>query len=199
MSKVSLSHDDSAFGVICQHWGMACGPDDRGSQCSAGVRSTHSVHGLAAAGLHTLLREIGRLVALLHDGGLIHGDLTTSNMLLRSPDNKLVLIPAFALGMPVDVLSLPFVWSHRYWLESVPDGIVGRQRCTSSGCSDHKRIAHRVQVLIDFGLSYNNTLAEDKAVDLYVLERAFTSAHSALGNLVRHTSPYDPHVPAVVL
>ena len=41
-----------------------------------------------------------------------------------------------------------------------------------------------VQVLIDFGLSYNNTLAEDKAVDLYVLERAFTSAHSALGNLV---------------
>ena len=41
-----------------------------------------------------------------------------------------------------------------------------------------------VQVLIDFGLSYNNTLAEDKAVDLYVLERAFASAHSALGNLV---------------
>ena len=43
------------------------------------------------AGLHTLLRDIGRLVALLHDGGLIHGDLTTSNMLLRSPDNKLVI------------------------------------------------------------------------------------------------------------
>lgn len=43
-----------------------------------------------AAGLHTLLREIGRLVALLHDGGLIHGDLTTSNMLIRSPHNSLV-------------------------------------------------------------------------------------------------------------
>ncbi|CAK0780705.1 hypothetical protein CVIRNUC_005146 [Coccomyxa viridis] len=78
-------------------------------------------------GLHTLLRAIGRQVALLHDGGLIHGDLTTSNMLLRAPDSELVLI--------------------------------------------------------DFGLSYNNTLAEDKAVDLYVLERAFTSAHSALGKL----------------
>ena len=46
------------------------------------------------------------------------------------------------------------------------------------------RSACAAQVLIDFGLSYNNTLAEDKAVDLYVLERAFTSAHSALGNLV---------------
>ncbi len=44
-----------------------------------------------------------------------------------------------------------------------------------------------VQVLIDFGLSYNTTLPEDKAVDLYVLERAFTSAHAACGNLVGYT------------
>lgn len=35
---------------------------------------------------------------------------------------------------------------------------------------------HR-QVLIDFGLSYQSTLIEDKAVDLYVLERAFASTH----------------------
>lgn len=33
------------------------------------------------------------------------------------------------------------------------------------------------QVLIDFGLAYTSMLAEDKAVDLYVLERAFTSTH----------------------
>ncbi|KAG6808860.1 hypothetical protein H0H93_016409 [Arthromyces matolae] len=32
-------------------------------------------------------------------------------------------------------------------------------------------------VLIDFGLSYVSTLVEDKAVDLYVLERAFSSTH----------------------
>jgi tRNA A-37 threonylcarbamoyl transferase component Bud32 len=29
------------------------------------------------------MAEVGRLLALLHDGGLIHGDLTTSNMLVR--------------------------------------------------------------------------------------------------------------------
>lgn len=40
-------------------------------------------------------------------------------------------------------------------------------------------------VLIDFGLSYNSTLPEDKGVDLYVLERALTSAHSELEGLVR--------------
>jgi len=32
-------------------------------------------------------------------------------------------------------------------------------------------------VLIDFGLAYTSSLAEDKAVDLYVLERAFASTH----------------------
>ena len=35
------------------------------------------------------------------------------------------------------------------------------------------------QVLIDFGLSYHSTLVEDKAVDLYVLERAFASTHAS--------------------
>lgn len=41
-----------------------------------------------------------------------------------------------------------------------------------------------VQVLIDFGLASNSTLAEDKGVDLYVLERAFLSAHSRSGDVV---------------
>ena len=36
------------------------------------------------------MREIGRLVALLHDGGMVHGDLTTSNMMLRESDGSLV-------------------------------------------------------------------------------------------------------------
>lgn len=36
-----------------------------------------------------------------------------------------------------------------------------------------------LQVLIDFGLAYTSSLAEDKAVDLYVLERAFSSTHPA--------------------
>lgn len=38
-------------------------------------------------------------------------------------------------------------------------------------------------MLIDFGLSNNSTLPEDKAVDLYVLERAFQSTHPASDHL----------------
>ncbi len=34
--------------------------------------------------------KVGRAVARLHDGGMVHGDLTTSNMILREADGALV-------------------------------------------------------------------------------------------------------------
>lgn len=45
---------------------------------------------------------------------------------------------------------------------------------------------HTWQVVLDFGLCASTQIPEDKGVDLYVLERAFKSAHSADGDsLVR--------------
>jgi tRNA A-37 threonylcarbamoyl transferase component Bud32 len=37
-----------------------------------------------------MLEKIGHAVATLHDAGLIHGDLTTSNMLVRKSDSAVV-------------------------------------------------------------------------------------------------------------
>ena len=65
----------------------------------------------------------------MHKADIIHGDLTTSNMILQSPS------PSSQ--------------------ESNPPTLV----------------------LIDFGLCSTSALAEDKSVDLYVLERAFSSTH----------------------
>lgn len=76
--------------------------------------------------LEELACDIGKAIAKLHDGGLIHGDLTTSNMIVCAKTGRLVLI--------------------------------------------------------DFGLGYNSTLPEDKAVDLYVLERACIAMHSSVGD-----------------
>jgi len=67
-----------------------------------------------------LMQKMGKAIAMMHNGGIVHGDLTTSNFLLRAT-NELVMI--------------------------------------------------------DFGLSFVSTDAEDLAVDLYVLERAFISTH----------------------
>ena len=73
--------------------------------------------------LRPLVETIGTTLSKMHEKNIIHGDLTTSNMLLRNDPNELDL------------------------------------------------------VLIDFGLGYVENLAEDKGVDLYVLERAFLSTH----------------------
>ncbi|CAH8255987.1 unnamed protein product [Arabidopsis lyrata] len=85
-------------------------------------------NGIIEERLDDVAAQIGAAIAKLHDGGLAHGDLTTSNMLVRSGTNQLVLI--------------------------------------------------------DFGLSVTSTLPEDKAVDLYVLERALLSMHSSCGNVM---------------
>lgn len=69
---------------------------------------------------HDVMTKIGNVVGRLHDNGITHGDLTTSNFLCR-PN--------------LDV------------------------------------------VVIDFGLSGTRASNEDKAVDLYVLERALLSTH----------------------
>ena len=71
--------------------------------------------------LSTLVQLMGAVIAQIHDADIIHGDLTTSNMI-------------------------------------------------------YDQTAGHV-TLIDFGLSGVSGLAEDKAVDLYVLERAFLSTH----------------------
>eukprot|EP00501_MAST-03F_sp_TOSAG23-6_P001705 GSMAST32.ASY1.ANO1.1778.1 assembled CDS len=72
-----------------------------------------------------ILQKIGKILATMHNHGVSHGDLTTSNIMLLLLDNEI-----------------------------------------------EKEI-----VLIDFGLGSNKTNAEDRAVDLYVLERAFASTH----------------------
>ena len=79
--------------------------------------------------LTALVRLIGAVLAQMHDIDVVHGDLTTSNMIY---DPNL-----------------------------------------------------RSLTLIDFGLSYVSGLAEDKGVDLYVLERAFLSTHPNTEQLFR--------------
>jgi len=80
-----------------------------------------------------LLGKMGEAVGRMHAAGIIHGDLTTSNLMLR---------PA----------------------------------ATMESTSGDKILAGEI-VLIDFGLASQSSADEDRAVDLYVLERAFGSTH----------------------
>lgn len=87
----------------------------------------------------------GCAIGKMHNASVVHGDLTTSNIILRNPPKEYESID---------------VWS--------PD-----------------------IVLIDFGLSAtsnstkNRSSYEDRAVDLYVLERAFSTTHVGSEDLVQ--------------
>lgn len=79
-------------------------------------------------------KQIGAAIALMHDIDVIHGDLTTSNIMINTIK-------------------------------------------TDNGVNFEA-------VLIDFGLGMMQANAEDKAVDLYVLERAFISTHPGSESIV---------------
>ncbi|KAI1477434.1 kinase-like protein [Daldinia eschscholtzii] len=94
--------------------------------------------------LVALMRRIGSAVGRMHGVGVVHGDLTTSNMMLRPWEKG---------REPAN--------GHAATGEGVGDGLLDGDI-----------------VIIDFGLASQSTSDEDRAVDLYVLERAFASTHS---------------------
>lgn len=81
-------------------------------------------------------------IAAMHQGDNIHGDLTTSNMMLRPTAIKLTSDAVQATPLQI---------------------------------ADSKDLG--TLYMIDFGLSFVSTKIEDKAVDFYVLKRAFISTH----------------------
>ncbi|KAH0527780.1 hypothetical protein TsFJ059_002722 [Trichoderma semiorbis] len=83
--------------------------------------------------LKDLMRKIGAAVGKMHSIGIIHGDLTTSNMMLNPPAGQ-----------------------------TETDNVSGLEGEI---------------VIIDLGLASGGVHDEDRAVDLYVLERAFGSTH----------------------
>lgn len=90
-----------------------------------------------------LMRRVGAAVGRLHAAGVVHGDLTSSNMMLR-PNKK----------------------------RKEDEGAT-----TNGATKDSEGILEGEIVIIDFGLASQGTHEEDRAVDLYVLERAFLSTH----------------------
>ncbi len=136
------------------------------------------------AELEELLVSVGRTIAKLHDGGLVHGDLTTSNMMLRGADRQLV-----GAGPGGGSSMHQCAWQAT-WHQPTHDAVAAAGWLVWHSCHVCRfaliaftlsRCCCLPQVLIDFGLSYNSTIPEDKGVDLYVLERAFASAHAEEG------------------
>ena len=91
-----------------------------------------------------LMGRVGAAVGRMHGVGVVHGDLTTSNLMLRP----------------------------------------GKGGANGGGEGGENALDGDV-VLIDFGLASQSTQDEDRAVDLYVLERAFGSTHPRAESLFK--------------
>ena len=88
--------------------------------------------------LKNIGKEIGKSIALLHEYNIIHGDLTTSNMILKNEDNQ-------AASQNHDRNNSSLVGYDIYF--------------------------------IDFGLGFNSSRIEDKAIDLYLLFHSIEATH----------------------
>ncbi|KAI0528251.1 tyrosine protein kinase [Xylaria bambusicola] len=95
--------------------------------------------GEADADLVALLRRIVTAIGRMHKVGIVHGDLTTSNMMLTP-------------------------WER------------GKEPANGHSVEGDGLLEGDI-VIIDFGLASQSVSHEDRAVDLYVLERAFSSTH----------------------
>ena len=93
--------------------------------------------------LVAIAKSVGVAIGKMHDAEIVHGDLTTSNVMVK-------------------------------------DDLVNSSSSAMSSSSSSATVTGTVApevVLIDFGLGMMKPTMEDKAVDLYVLERAFISTH----------------------
>jgi len=62
-----------------------------------GAKLKDALNAMAAGERKKVCMEMGGLIAALHGAGVIHGDLTTSNMLLSQADGRIYLVD-FGLG-----------------------------------------------------------------------------------------------------
>lgn len=105
----------------------------------------------------SICKTIGEQIAKLHDANIIHGDLTTSNMIwVEKPIkdrafNKLKLQKTF----------------------------LSKKKVNLKGASD-KDPGYPKLYFIDFGLGFISKRIEDKAVDLHLIKQALEAKHFSI-------------------
>jgi tRNA A-37 threonylcarbamoyl transferase component Bud32 len=98
-------------------------------------------------------KKIGENIAKLHDADIIHGDLTTSNMIYIEKDNK-------SNGKLVNLNN------------NFNKGRVDNDKLVKVGDNKGFRV-----YFIDFGLGFESKKIEDKAVDLHLIKQALEAKH----------------------
>lgn len=103
-----------------------------------------------------ICEEIGKSVAILHDDDIIHGDLTTSNMILVENLNN------------ASSNKIKSAKNHNKLINKKKDSISSEEKPSERDFKVY---------FIDFGLGFHSKRTEDKAVDLHLLRQALEAKH----------------------
>lgn len=131
-----------------------------------------------------LLRSMGVVVAMLHNANMVHGDLTTSNFIstFEAPSSPPpTATPVAAAGTPAGEKTekASHAVAKQKGKAPTPAGSLSASTAAPSSVAASLPTAQDI-VVLDFGLISDKFSAEERAVDLYVLERAITSTHPYL-------------------
>ena len=114
--------------------------------------------------------KIGEEVSKLHELGVIHSDLTTSNMILKEDFNK--------NNTPANTNNLPSKASQDLNIINNDNLTRSKRGAYAEAISNEQSSNPPFKVyFIDFGLSFSSSKIEDKAVDLHLLRQALESKH----------------------
>jgi Kae1-associated kinase Bud32 len=121
-----------------------------------------------------ICKIIGNQIAKLHDNNIIHGDLTTSNMIwVKNSKENLSKIQEREAKINSDSnkanLQKPNHSQNELPITNIKKSTIAEQA---------KAIDNKDELyFIDFGLSFNSSRIEDRAVDLHLIKQALEAKH----------------------
>jgi TP53 regulating kinase and related kinases len=128
-----------------------------------------------------MMRRVGRAVGRLHEIGVCHGDLTTSNLMIRQEHPKQEAPHSSEQGpKPRGRQTMSAM---REAADRGEEPQFSSSEPPPAQFDEDEDLLEGDIVLIDFGLATQTVQDEERAVDLYVLERAFTATHPAAEEL----------------
>ncbi len=115
-----------------------------------------------------IAEKIGQEIAKLHDSDIIHGDLTTSNMILvETADKKFTNVKTPLNKHPPEEN-----------IKIINNKLVNHISSKASNLAERSEADKGFKVyFIDFGLGFHSKRIEDKAVDLHLLRQALEAKH----------------------
>lgn len=120
-----------------------------------------------------IAEQIGKEIAKLHDNDIIHGDLTTSNIILVENSSDDTTKTSAAKKNLKNLISNRKINNSGMLKqeESMKEGISAAERSEADKNNNFK------VYFIDFGLSFHSHRIEDKAVDLHLIRQALEAKH----------------------